>query len=629
MLSSGVEYAHAAGLIGNGQVIGVVDAGFSRSHEALAGALEAESPSSVVDDHGTAVAAVIAGQSGGFVGMAPGATLYASDFYDDAAITSATYWALANGAVAQNNSWGYLDSNGAEVKGNTAGFNYIFGSRTGADYLQALRAYSAEGVVVFTVTNDTNASVVGIMEALPNFAPDLEEGWIAVANGMPTFDGSGDLVGVDMMSGRCLTAARWCITANGQWENLPVNVDASDTTYGRYQGSSFAAPQVSGALAILGEAFPDMDPHQLRLRLLASADDAFFHDPSVNAGTVYEVELIPGYFEEYSTVYGHGFLDIAAALLPIGTPSMAISGGQSLPFEQARFTAGSATGDAVTRALSATGIDITDDFGGKFEVSGASLATASQPRDLASTRMTNAIVSDLSRLRTAPLASGRSAFADNEGRSLAVASPFGDFSASVLLPEGGPDAGLEFSRSFGGNGLRFDLGLKLAHEESGLIGFGSKGADLAGVRLGLATELDTGGFFSVGAEFGVADLDAPNAAFTSLSTARYDSFGAEIGQKGVFSTGDRVALGVSLPVAVTGGRAEVTVPTSGPAARSVLTPIAFDLAPSERQLDMSFSYQTPLGDRAELLFEVIHAENFGNQAGRTDTAGIVALSVSF
>src|SRR3990167_9341153 len=105
----------------------------------------------------------------------------------------------------------------------------------------------------------------------------------------------------------CLEAATWCLMADGHW-NAASNT--TDTAYSSGTGSSFAAPQVSGALALLAEAFPSLSPHDLRLRLLFSADTGF-------TGFEKAVSLpIDGsdYSHDYSIEFGHGFLDLRSWL---------------------------------------------------------------------------------------------------------------------------------------------------------------------------------------------------------------------------------------------------------------------------------------------------------------------------
>jgi hypothetical protein len=81
-------------------------------------------------------------------------------------------------------------------------------------------------------------------------------------------------------------------------------------------------------------------------------------------------------------------------------------------------------------------------------------------------------------------------------------------------------------------------------------------------------------------------------------------------------------------MAVTGGSAEAILPVAS-AAGTDFTPVEIDLSPSDRQMDIALSYQTPLSDQTELLAQLVHARNFGNQAGAEDTAAVLALSFSF
>jgi len=111
--SSRVDYAHAVGLSGAGEVIAVVDAGFLTTHEAFSGKDNDTTGNPGVDDHGTKVASVAAGNSDTMVGVAPGADLIFSDWgYDGSSnnfneLEAAANAARIQGAVAQNNSWGY------------------------------------------------------------------------------------------------------------------------------------------------------------------------------------------------------------------------------------------------------------------------------------------------------------------------------------------------------------------------------------------------------------------------------------------------------------------------------------------------------------------------------------------
>jgi hypothetical protein len=207
--TSGAVVAHAAGLTGAGQFLAMSDSAVSATHESLTGRMFVDTTSALQDEHGTAVASVMAGNSANFVGTAPGASVWIGDFLDDIALAELGEIALNIGAVAWNNSWGYT-SLGLDQAGFDAAFNY---GPAGQAYLASLDAYAAEGVVVFSVSNDSLSGAT-LMDGLPWLRNTLEAGWIAVANGVPTVSG-GNVTDVHLLSNACWEAARWCLIADG------------------------------------------------------------------------------------------------------------------------------------------------------------------------------------------------------------------------------------------------------------------------------------------------------------------------------------------------------------------------------------------------------------------------------
>ena len=57
--------------------------------------------------------------------------------------------------------------------------------------------------------------------------------------------------------------------------------------------------------------------------------------------------------------------------------------------------------------------------------------------------------------------------------------------------------------------------------------------------------------------------------------------------------------------------------------------VSIDLAPQDRQIDLEMAYMAPLGKRTEMKFSLVHSENYGNQAGATDTSGAIAFAFKF
>lgn len=340
--TSGAAFAHATNLTGAGEIIAFSDAHVSEDHDAIGASRLNVISNGTTSEHGTSVVSVAMGNSADFIGVAPNATGIYGTFEATTALTAIGIAALNQGAVAWNNSWGYTN-----IGLNASGFNAAFDDPEGQAYLNSLLSYADVGVVVFAVDND-DSGVAGLMDGLPVLQNNLEAGWIAVANGIPTFVG-GAVDSVYLLSSACYESARWCVVADGSWRAAT----GSGSTYSNTTGSSFATPQVSGALAILAEAFPFLTPHELRIRLLASAEDDFFQGDAT-------VELADGYFKRYSVLYGHGFLDIEAALRPIGPTAMAMAEGTEVSTESPILKAGTGFGDAVELSLTGTNVAVKD-----------------------------------------------------------------------------------------------------------------------------------------------------------------------------------------------------------------------------------------------------------------------------
>ncbi len=615
LAASRFEYAHAVDLFGRGQIVSVIDDGFRTSHEAL-GDVDLYGGALPVEDHGTIVASIIAGRTPDFIGVAPEAGLALGTFQPGGTLQGldnlrlATRQAIALGAVAQNNSWGYPN-----IPATPAGFDAAFSTSQALAYLDALSDFAQQGVVVFAAPNSGSGAT--IMDGLPRVRPDLERGWISVINAVPTFT-EDRVTSARLISAPCAQSARWCLAAEGVWEGATA---ASDTSYGLAVGTSFAAPQVSGALALLAEAFPALTPHDLRLRLLASADTSFFTPDR-------QVELAEGFVKGYSTTWGHGFLDVRAALLPIGTPAVALADGTSASLDQPLILAGAATGDAVTRSLGDVTIVATDLLGGDFAVDAGSLAATAAPAPIGP-----ALLDDL--MSDDPWASlwsgapppppGGAVLAALDGQAITLSDARDGTYASLLItgPDSG-DLGMSVARVFDTAAGALSVGVTLGHDGGGLFGFGlggeATGSAIAAIDLGLTQSIGQGGYLRLGASFGAAD----DAAAT-----RFDAVSLEVGGSGVAQSGDRLAFGVSLPVVATSGQTEVALPVARGASGLIYQPVPIDVAPEDRQVDLSLRYDVPVGRRADLRLELRHALNHGHVAGQTDTAAGLALRIRF
>jgi hypothetical protein len=300
---------------GVGITVGVADSGIT--------AAEAGTSSSIVIDnvvsydyvnntsgsgadqrgHGTHVAGIIAAprNDSGMHGLAYNASIAnfriinsaGSVIATDAQISEMFDRARTNGVMIMNNSWG----SSLTITSVTAGQI----NATIPNSVSALQRYvAAGGVVVFAAGNDgyTQSSY---QAGLPYRISGIENGWLAVI----AVDPNGNET---MYTNRCGVAANWCLAAPGGGDNQNLEGIYStynDGTYRRLSGTSMAAPHVSGAIAALKSMFPNLSYHQVRDRLLLTA----------NKTGIYSNSLI----------YGQGLMDLAAASSPVGGLSIPIS----------------------------------------------------------------------------------------------------------------------------------------------------------------------------------------------------------------------------------------------------------------------------------------------------------------
>ena len=416
--------AHGYGFTGNGQVVAVMDSGFFNNHDDLAsttitttGDYISGTGNSVSADHGAIVTGIIAGNNNGsgIVGVAPSAALHISDFnYWSPAIWDDLVDGATNaGAVAQNNSWGfdqqygaaganvfvnYMNNNGLSGSETLVAFQSIDTNNDGyydigvsntpktwtsndwEGYISSLDSFQSNGgIVVFALSNDDTKTDADISAALPELFSELQEAWIAVANvDLPT--GATNHV---LYSAPCGSTAEYCMSADGyDIVGLAADVTGTDYYWAGVSGSSFSAPQISGAVAILAEAFPNHSAEEITDRLLASANNVlgFTQTGSVTFGN--------GVVHGYSNEAGHGMLDIYAALQPITTSSSARNqiyagsssiGQSAFSLDSTRANLSRSFGDALEIGLANTNTYFYDALDGGFAVGMNDLAFSLNP----------------------------------------------------------------------------------------------------------------------------------------------------------------------------------------------------------------------------------------------------------
>ena len=242
----------------------------------VAGGYDYVTRSSVVIDgngHGTAVASVIVGKRDGvgIHGVAPGARIVSARVFDDDGemISDPTLFRQALGGLMDrgvrilNNSWGYVDQAVTSVTAAQA-------QAQDPDLIVAShQAVEHEGLVIFNTMN-AGRSQPSTQAGLPYLFPELERGWLAVT----AVGFTGELASY---ANACGVAKAWCLAApGGDFQTDGFGLLMADATGGGYvegNGTSFAAPHVAGAAALVTQMFPHFTTDQVRQTLLGTAWD--------------------------------------------------------------------------------------------------------------------------------------------------------------------------------------------------------------------------------------------------------------------------------------------------------------------------------------------------------------------
>lgn len=163
-------------------------------------------------------------------------------------------------------------------------------------------ATARDAIFVWAAGND-GANQSSMLSAMPRVLPELRGHFINVV----AFDNATG--GLADYSNACGITRDWCITA-------PGSLITDDGTPA--DGTSFAAPIVSAAIATVRQAFPYMTAAQVTSLLFETARD--LGAPGVDA------------------VYGHGMLDLERATRPVGAALVPMDDGVMQPLRTARVS---------------------------------------------------------------------------------------------------------------------------------------------------------------------------------------------------------------------------------------------------------------------------------------------------
>lgn len=468
--------AWQGGITGQGSIIAIVDSGIDSDSPEFAGRIHPASADVAgnrgidgEDDHGTNVALVAAAarDNTGVLGIAFDAQLLAIRADDPGTCAVDTPQDPSLGCLF--NDVDIAAGIDLAVNSGAAVVNLSLGGGGASQVLldAVSRAAAAGLVIVVSAGNDGGSTDPSLDPDQPDpFATSL----LQAGGGNVLIVGSNDANGqFSDFSNRAGNSQTSFLTARGE-QICCVYQDGQlfiETINGQqfvtlFSGTSFSAPQVAGAVALLAQAFPNLTGAEIVEILLDSAADAGA------AGT--------------DAIFGRGILDIAQALQPAGTTT--IAGQQTALGLSDRIAI---TSPAMGDALGAQSLQtiITDKYQRAYAIDlKAGLAGASVAP----------------RLRGAVEAHGRQLRAGNEGLTLAFNISDGprggglEWSGPLQLSSDDADRARVLAANVAARiAPDLQMGIAFAQGASGLVAQ-LQGHDTAAFRIAPGTRSDTGFF---------------------------------------------------------------------------------------------------------------------------------------
>ncbi len=511
------------------------------------------------------------------------------------------------------------------------------------------------------------------MAALPSFDHRLQGAWVAAANGYFEVDGSGDITKAVRLSAACGMAASYCLAGDGT--TTAANA-VSDTSYAAGTGTSYVAPQIAGTVALLAEAFPDLTPEEWTKRLLASADNSWFRRLGVPISG--SIDYGNGVSHAYSSEWGHGVLDIAAALSLIGSVSV-LSGDNVISssrtdIDESVVATPNSFGDGLENALAGEQLAVFDALNRSYAVQGSALVTPQV------TPILPGMLQDVSDTRWGALPSRRDILsnlpegsAEQSGASISMLkTPTGLFETSAtaapkaagsVFSLGGESLALTATHRNGsvavtavgfagvgqadpanvlagtgvnvslGDESRVNLGLSLMSEEGSLLGLARNdafnwgdGATIGTIHLSVDHELASGLQVFGRLEHGMASrTGTASGLVSSLSAVQFSSFELGARMESVFTGEDALQVSVNQPLRIESGTMNMQVPTGRTAEGQIENrQVSADLGPSGRELDLSLNYEMAVGE-GKLHLGV----QYSLDAGHVRDASAAGVAVGF
>ena len=483
------------------------------------------------------------------------------------------------------------------------------------------------------------ASSPSIIAGLPAKIPELRGHMIAVV----AVNRDGNIAHFSNQCGE--EAALWCLAAPG------VSVAVADiSTDGVRPGSgtSYAAPMVTGGLAVMKHRFRDQISNtDLVNRLFATADKT-------------------GKYANY-TLYGQGMMDLGKALMPLGEPMVSLGSrvnGAGVTLALTNLRLGTALGDGLKQSLAGQQIAAFDSLGAPFwftlsDLTGMTAGPSSAVRlrqlmqqdpvvrETVGQRLTfipgrvgGSVEHDLGYatirvgLRETPkgVKDGHFHLAQDantltlmgdDGVAFTAFTRAGSQSRGVGLP---PTSGAALSWSpFEGT-----LGFTMAwlREQRSLLGTSSAGAfgTMAAHSFvsGVETGVDIGAWrIDTLAELGTVQANLSQGMVTGMSPLATSAFALSVSRR--LLRDGTLRIGLSQPLRVEDGHLALSIPVGRTKGGAVIRQRrAASLRPSGRQIDVSAQWQQSFANGHALRLNATWMRHPGHNAHATPALSVLA-----
>ena len=485
------------------------------------------------------------------------------------------------------------------------------------------------------VNGKVDAKSVEVLPGLPARIAELRGHHVSV---VATAEGGS----IASFSNRCGIAADWCLAAPGHGiRTAYYGPDPDDNTPGARgayyaSGTSFAAPMVTGGLAVMQDQFrSQLSNTALVTRLFATANKE-------------------GIYANRS-VYGQGLMDLGAGTEPVGSTSLALGArvdGPGLHLAGTRLALGGALGDGLTQALTGQEIAAFDELGAPFWLPLGRLAgTAPGPSPAARLR---AFMAPAER-EQGPLRPGFAALSTTDpdrprldlmapppganGGHLSLAGTALTFGATAKrgglevaafstegLPGEAPASGAALSWRPPGASLGLRSGL-VAERET-LLGSRAAGAfgrvSGSSAFAGIEGSAQVGRWrLGAGAEIGIVGAAARGGMLADIAPLTTSAFALQAERP--LAKGSTLSFSLTQPLRVEAGRATLSVPVGRTHDGQVLRrSFTARLEPTGRQIDLATKWRRPLGEGGELRLGSVWTLQPGHDAAADPEVSFLA-----